>query len=483
MSRRVTVKTWLRRLAGGLLALAAVLAVVAALLGRTVRDAAQAYLYGFPLVIMDVTREAFVATQGPENTLVRVRRFPDAAFRAVVRPNVDTLYTTAFIDMDRGPWLFEMAANDLRYETMPLMDGWTNVFAAPGSRTTGRGGGRFLLVGPKWQGTPPEGLTLLRSPTRIAWLIGRTQTHGEADYPLVHRLQDGLRLTRWPAPAAGAASAADAAPAAPSAPAAASAPSAPYAAAATSAVTATPPQPPIEHMRAMDTPAFFERLARLMADNPPSPADAPMLETLDRLGLAPGRPPQWGPVQRSAAALGRWLADRQVARAVAASPTSRQGWFTPPSHVGRFGTDYATRAAVAMVGLGANLPDDAIYPATRVDGQGRRLDGSQRYRLHFAADALPPVQAFWSITAYGPDDFFIDRPERRYALGDRDPLVRNADGSLDLWIQPEPPPPALRANWLPVKAGQPFLLNARLYWPRAEALDGRWQLPPLERLD
>lgn len=455
-------KTWLERLAGGLLALAALVAVAAALLGRTVRDAAQAYLYGFPLVIMDVTREAFVATQGPENTLVRVRRFPDASFRAVVRPNVDTLYTTAFIDMDRGPWLFEMDANDVRYETMPFMDGWTNVFAAPGSRTTGRGGGRFLLAGPKWQGTPPEGLTLLRAPTRIAWLIGRTQTHGEADYALVHRLQDGLRLTHWTAASAPA-----------------SAP-APLAASAASAATAAPP---IEQMRAMDTIAFFERLARLMVDNPPSPADAPMLETLQRLGLAPGRAPQWGAVQRSAAALGRWLADRQVARALATPPTSPQGWFTPPSHVGRYGTDYATRAAVAMVGLGANLPDDAIYPAARVDGQGRRLDGSHRYRLHFGADAWPPVHAFWSITAYGPDDFFIDRPERRYALGDRDPLVRNADGSLDLWIQAEAPPPAQRSNWLPVQAGQPFLLNARLYWPRTEALAGRWQLPPLERLD
>ena len=467
MSRQVAVTTWLRRLRVGLLALAAVMAAATALLGRTVRDAAQAYLFGFPLVIMDVTREAFVATQGPENTLVRVRRFPDASFRAVVRPNVDTLYTTAFIDMDRGPWRFEMAANDLRYETMPLMDGWTNVFAAPGSRTTGRDGGRFLLVGPKWQGTPPGGLTLLRSPTRIAWLIGRTQTHGEADYPLVHRLQDGLRLTRWPAPAD---SAPDAAPA-------------PAAASAAGTAAATPAPPPIEQMRAMDTTALFERLARLMADNPPSPADAPMVETLDRLGLAPGRPPQWGPLQRSAAALGRWLADRQVARALAAPPTSPQGWFTPPSHVGRYGTDYATRAAVAMVGLGANLPDDAIYPVARVDGQGRRLDGSHRYRLHFAADAGPPVHAFWSVTAYGPDDFFIDRPERRYALGDRDPLVRNADGSLDLWIQAEPPAPAQRSNWLPVQAGQPFLLNARLYWPRTEALDGRWQMPPLERLD
>ena len=168
---------------------------------------AEAYLYGYPLVITDVTRAGAAAVVAPENTLRRVREFPDARFRGVVRPNVDTLYTTAFIDMSDGPWVFEMAANDRRYEVMAFLDAWTNVFGAPGTRGSGRDGGRFLLAGPGWQGEVPAGLSLLRSPTRIVWLIGRTQTNGVADYDLVHRLQDGLvlrTLSAWQAAANGA---------------------------------------------------------------------------------------------------------------------------------------------------------------------------------------------------------------------------------------------------------------------------------------
>jgi len=137
-----------------------------------------------------------------------------------------------------------------------------------------------------------------------------------------------------------------------------------------------------------------------------------------------------------------------------------------------------------MVGLGANLPEDAAYPNTALDHQGQSLNGKHRYRLHFAANALPPVKAFWSITAYGADEFLIDNPLQRFAIGDRDPLVFNADGSLDLWVQATPPSQKeSAANWLPVQIGAPFLLNARLYWPEAKALNGQWKMPVLERLN
>ena len=159
-----------------------------------------------------------------------------------------------------------------------------------------------------------------------------------------------------------------------------------------------------------------------------------------------------------------------------------RGWSTPPRNLGQYGIDYATRAGVAMVGLGANLAADALYPNAQVDGQGEPLDGSRRYRLHFKAGELPPVKAFWSVTAYGADDYLIANPMQRYALGDRDPLVFNADGSLDLWIQADEPAADKKNNWLPVKAGARFLLNARLYWPEDAALDGRWGMPAVERL-
>jgi hypothetical protein len=181
--------------------------------------------------------------------------------------------------------------------------------------------------------------------------------------------------------------------------------------------------------------------------------------------------------------LGRWAADFQVARELKKPRQRVRGWSTPPANLGQYGTDYRTRAAVAMVGLGANLPADAIYPNAQVDGQDAALHGSRRYRLHFEAGELPPVRAFWSVTAYGADDYLIENPLQRHALGDRDALAFNADGSLDLWIQADAPAPARRNNWLPVKAGAAFLLVGRLYWPQAVALTGAWGMPAVERVD
>jgi len=450
----------LRTVLLSLLGLAVALAAVLWHKAEHIVLGAEGYLFGYPLVIMDLTRTASAQSIAPPNTLKRVRAFPDAGFREVVRPNVDTLYTSAFIDMADGPFVLELPAQAQRYELMPLMDGWTNVFAAPGTRTLGGQGGRFLLTGPGWQGAVPEGLTLLRAPTRMVWLIGRTQTNGVADYATVHALQDGIRLrplADWqagiepPAPAWQPA--------------------------------AERPLPPVQQLQAMGVSEFYQRLAQLMVDNPPAAADAPMLRKLARIGVAPGQPPDWGPLERGAVALGRWIADRRVARELKQPREAVNGWSTPPAMLGDYGTHYNLRAVVAMVGLGANLPADATYPNTRVDGEGRPLHGSHRYRLHFAKGALPPVKAFWSVTAYGADDFLIANPLGRHALGDRDPLVFNADGSLDLWVQAEPPPAAQQVNWLPVKAGEPFLLNARLYWPEAAALEGRWHMPALQCLD
>jgi hypothetical protein len=246
---------------------------------------------------------------------------------------------------------------------------------------------------------------------------------------------------------------------------------------------AVKPAPPVQQMQQMGTDVFFDRLAALMLTNPAAAADAPMLLKLERLGVQAGRAPHWGLLDRCAVSLGRWIADRRVAKELQQPRDLLRGWSTPPAMLGDYGTHYNIRAAVAMVGLGANLPADAIYPNTRVDDQGRALNGSHRYRLHFRAGELPPVKAFWSVTAYGADDFLIANPGKRHALGSRDALVFNPDGSLDLWLQASAPDPARQPNWLPVAPGLPFLLNARLYWPEPAALKGDWGMPAVERLD
>jgi hypothetical protein len=456
-----------KRLVLATLVLVAVITAMLLVMKDKIMLGAEAYLYGYPLVMMETTRIQSAKYIGPENQLRMVRQFPNAQFKEVVRPNVDTLYTTAFISMKEGPWAFEMPANNKRYELMPFMDAWTNVFASPGTRTSGNQGGTYLLAGPEWNGQVPKGMTLLKSPTDMVWLIGRTQTNGTADFATVHELQNRLRLTKWPQPpdslSASTDSKRDAQP--------------------SWQVSTEPSLTPVAQMKALNTTEFFNRLMKLMVSNPPSPEDAPLLARLAQLEIKPGQAVHLSGSNALSFSLGRWIANQRVMKAL--NTKAQDGsWSYPPLNLGRYGTDYNTRAAVAMVGLGANLPEDAAYPNTALDHQGQALNGKHRYRLHFAANALPPVKAFWSITAYGADEFLIDNPLQRFAIGDRDPLVFNADGSLDLWVQATPPSQKeAAANWLPVQMGAPFLLNARLYWPEDKALNGQWKMPVVERLN
>ena len=456
-----------KRLVLATLVLVAVITAMLLVMKDKIMLGAEAYLYGYPLVMMETTRIQSAKYIGPENQLRMVRQFPNAQFKDVVRPNVDTLYTTAFISMKEGPWAFEMPANNKRYELMPFMDAWTNVFASPGTRTSGNQGATYLLVGPQWEGQVPKGMTLLKSPTDMVWLIGRTQTNGTADFVTVHELQNRLRLSKWPQPpdslSASTDSKRDAQP--------------------SWQVSTEPSLTPVAQMKALNTTEFFNRLMKLMVSNPPSPEDAPLLARLAQLEIKPGQAVHLSGSNALSFSLGRWIANQRVMKAL--NTKAQDGsWSYPPLNLGRYGTDYNTRAAVAMVGLGANLPEDAMYPNTVLDHQGQALNGKHRYRLHFAANALPPVKAFWSITAYGADEFLIDNPLQRFAIGDRDPLVFNADGSLDLWVQATPPSQKeAAANWLPVQMGAPFLLNARLYWPEDKALNGQWKMPVVERLN
>ena len=456
-----------KRLVLATLVLVAVITAMLLVMKDKIMLGAEAYLYGYPLVMMETTRIQSAKYIGPENQLRMVRQFPNAQFKEVVRPNVDTLYTTAFISMKEGPWAFEMPANNKRYELMPFMDAWTNVFASPGTRTSGNQGGTYLLAGPEWNGQVPKGMTLLKSPTDMVWLIGRTQTNGTADFATVHELQNRLRLSKWPQPpdslSASTDSKRDAQP--------------------SWQVSTEPSLTPVAQMKALNTTEFFNRLMKLMVSNPPSPEDAPLLARLAQLEIKPGQAVHLSGSNALSFSLGRWIANQRVMKAL--NTKAQDGsWSYPPLNLGRYGTDYNTRAAVAMVGLGANLPEDAMYPNTALDHQGKALNGKHRYRLHFAANALPPVKAFWSITAYGADEFLIDNPMQRFAIGDRDPLVFNADGSLDLWVQATPPSQKEAAsNWLPVQMGAPFLLNARLYWPEDKALNGQWKMPAVERLN
>ncbi|AKU96879.1 putative exported protein [Labilithrix luteola] len=438
--------------------------------GRLIDIEARASIFGFPLVLMDVTRA--VSTSVPErdeekqkapiNQLVHLREFPDASFTDVVSPNADTLYSFAFLDLKAEPMVLSLPEMGTRYYLMELMDAWTNVFASPGTRTTGNGKGAFLIAGPTWKGTLPNGVVEIRSPTNLVWIIGRTQTNGKKDYAAVHALQDGYDLR--PLSAYGKADF-----------------HAPRVAVAPDIDNQTPP---IEQVAKMEPTEFFQRLNALMKDNPPSPADADAVKRFGEVGVGPGKVFDRNTVSPEVLAtvdLGMTEAIRRIViEAKRPHGRAQNGWELHEG-LGAYGTDYLWRAIVARVGLGANLPEDAIYPHAKVDAEGQPLDGKHRYVMRFAKGALPPVHAFWSISMYDARQFFVDNPIDRYAIGDRDDLVFEPDGSLVLLLQHESPGKEHEPNWLPAPKGS-FNLIMRLYWPKAEALDGRWTTPPIERV-
>jgi hypothetical protein len=411
----------------------------------------QAYLYAYPLVLMERTR---AVQNRPINQFVHAQAYPGPQTRAVIRPNVDTLYSTAWLDLSREPIVMSVPDMGDRYYLIQCLDAWTETFSVPGTRTTGNQARRFAIVGPGWKSTLPAGVTEIRSPTNTVWMIGRIQTNGPADYPNVRALQKGFQL----APLSGTAVAASTA----------------------ATIPATTGRTPPEQIAAQTASDFFSAFADALVANPPHADDATFVARFKSLGLVPGRKfdaASLSPAVR--AALDRAARDAQE-RLSRTDATVRNGWrfFTT---IGRYGSDYLNRASIARFGLGALPPEDAIYPSIEHDADGRPFSGANRYVMHMPKSALPPVKAFWSMTLYDADGYFAPNAINRYAIGDRDQLRFNDDGSLDVYIQTARPAEDRVANWLPAPAGD-FNLTLRLYWPGPEALSGGWAPPSVRRV-
>ncbi len=435
---------------------------------ETATLAAEAYVYGFPLVLMDVSRQAMTAVPKPITTAAPINQFnvseefPDATFTTVVSPNADTLYSFAWLDLAKEPLVLSLPDTGDRYYLMQMLDAWTDVFASPGTRTTGNQKGDYAIVGPNFGGKLPDGLKEIKAPTSLVWVIGRTQTNGKADYAAVRALKAQYKLT-------------------------------PLSAWGTDymAPSEVPVDPkvdvqtsPVETVMRMDAAAFFGRLAALLQNNPPTEADKPMVEKLARIGIAPGRPfdpPKLDTALARALQQGA-VAGREMIFAETKKPQGKvaNGWDVM-GNLGRYGTNYLFRSVVALVGLGANLPEDAIYPRATADADGNRLTGANRYVIQFPKGQLPPVRAFWSITMYNSKQFFVDNPIDRYAIGDRDKLNFNDDGSLTLYIQNQSPGKDKESNWLPAPKDA-FNLFMRLYWPKEEIIDGTWKPPAVKKV-
>ena len=429
----------------------------------------EAYEYLYPLVTMEVTRRVAINSDeakkpgfGREGMFHHMRSYPPAEFREVVRPNFDTLYSVAWFNVAKEPFIVSVPDTSGRYYVLPVYDMWSDIFAAPGSRTTGTEAGDFAIVAKGWQGKLPEGVQRIEAPTSTCWIIVRTQTNGPADYDAVHAIQDGYRLTplsQWGKPY-----------------------TAPQSRIDPDVDTRTPP---LEQVNAMSAAQFFALAAEIMKQEAPHATDWTIVARMRRIGFVPGQSFDLGKAPETVRTALQTVPQEARQQMLAKIPTMARvvnGWQMNTDTMGVYGNYYLKRAIIAMVGLGANLPEDAVYPLNVAAADGKRMSGEKRYVLHFAREALPPADAFWSITMYDAEGFAVTNPIDRYAIGDRDPLHYNVDGSLDIYIQHESPGAGRESNWLPSPKG-PLGVTMRIYAPRAEALDGRWAPPPVQAVD
>jgi len=427
-----------------------------------------AYLYFYPIVTMDITRRQITnmtsgeigGLGGPMNMFHNAEAFPTADMRAVVRPNFDTLYSSAWLDLTKEPVIVSAPDTNGRYYLLPMLDMWTDVFASPGWRTTGTGAGDFLIAPPGWSGTVPAKVTRIDAPTPYVWIIGRTKTDGPADYDAVHKIQAGYKITplsQWgkqPVP--------------------------PEAKIDANIDMKTPPKKQVDSMEAGK---YFAYAAELLKLQPPHLTDQPIIAQLERLGFEVGK------------SFNLDTADPAVKKGLESAPADAQklmawklptiarvanGWSMNTDTMGVYGNYYLKRAMIAQAGLGANLPEDAIYPLNLGDNEGKPLDGANDYTIHFAKDQIPPAQAFWSITLYDNEGFQVANPLNRFAVSSWMPFAYNTDGSLDLYFQHESPGAAKEANWLPAPKG-PYNLTMRIYAPSSDALTGKWTPPPVTK--
>jgi hypothetical protein len=431
--------------------------------------ATDAYVYGYPLVTMEMTRRIMTnmatveGTRGPMGQFIKLRQYPDASFRDVTAPNADTLYTTAWLDVGNEPWVLSIPDMKDRYFLVPMLDGWTNVFQVPGKRTTGTKAQTYAITGPGWKGSLPPGVKEFKSPTSIVWILGRIYCTGTPeDYAAVHAAQDAFKLV--PLSAYGK----------------------PY----------TPPAGKVDasidmktavrdQVNRMDAVSYFTLLADLMKRNPPAAADAPELAKFAKIGLVAGKDFDASKLNADFAKRIPQVANDRIMLQFKVNKAIKDinGWAFD-SATGIYGTDYLNRALVTAIGLGANRVKDAVYPTSLKDAEGKAYEGTNKYVMHFPKGQLPPVAGFWSLTMYDANYFFVANPINRYSISARQKLKANPDGSIDLYIQNQSPGADKESNWLPAPKDK-FVLMLRMYWPNEKSpsiINGTWKPPAVKKV-
>jgi len=437
---------------------------------EAVSIAEDAYIYGYPLVTFDVVRQQQTnvampdAEHAPMGQIIKMRNYPAVDNHCCAAPNADTLYTEVWLDVSKEPWVFSIPDMGGRYYMMPMLDGWSEVFAVPSTRNTAGKVQTYAITGPRWSGAPPQGVTQVQSPTGMVWILGRIYSTGTPeDYAAVHALQDKFSVVPLSA----------------------------FGKSYTSPPGVADPSIDMKtavrrQVNGLDIDTYFSRLADLMKTNPPTANDAPIVTRMAKIGLVPGQdfdPSKLGIINREAIKIVPKLALLEMGLMLKREPTSN-GWLYFTKGVGDFGTDYRLRGMANLLGPGWNRPADAVYPLSQKDADGDEYNGSEHaYVMRFEKGQMPPAKAFWSLTMYDAEFFFVPNSIDRYDLGGRNRLITNPDGSVDFYLQADSPGADKEANWLPAPKGK-FNLVLRIYSPREtppSILDGTWTPPPVRR--
>jgi hypothetical protein len=432
-----------------------------------------AYVYGIPL--MEFNRQAAEQTRvtvpndlsdAPVNQLGNARQLGTASNAVFVQPNNDTLYTMGHLDLRAGPMVLHISAvPHKRYFSFEFLDPYTNVFHYVGTRTTGDGAQTYVITGPKFHGKVPTGVKRIRSPYQLAWLVGRTLVYDQSDLPAVHKVQNGYKLL-------------------------------PLSAYVKHGLGWTPPRPKkiVKTSPKVTEPTglqFFDKLGEALEASPPPARDHAILAQLRAVGVGPGLEPSKEHLSSAvvagldaAVAAGPAHIAALKLQVAAASAVANNGWFVPPTDIGDYGIDYNLRAVVALNGIAANRPAEAMYIVGvegTADGKQGLLSGAEDYVVHFPAGQLPPAKYFWSLTMYNASFFLVSNPLNRYELASHTAgLTYNADGSLDIYVG-HTAPAGHESNWLPAPASGQFEITLRLYGPGPSALGRTYKYPAIEQ--
>ncbi|MBC3887575.1 DUF1254 domain-containing protein [Acetobacterium paludosum] len=432
---------------------------------QTVSDA---YVYCLPLVLVNATMEAMTNTvepsdtRAPINQLIHAKGLATAASKDIVTPNVDTVYSQAFLDLTDTAMVYVKPKTN-RFCSVEVMDAYTNAVSILGSGGDTQDQQTYLFTGPNYKGTVPDNMKQVSLPTNLSWILIRTVCNGDADLDNVYAIQNQMQLLPLDAYLSGE----------------------PY----------TPPTGtdnpkndfvPITAVDAMTPQAFFDTANQLLVNNPPTTADAPLMKALSSINVGPGCTFDVSVLGDNASE--KWKTMVTNLTGVLATDCSKfsvalGSWSYFGEPIAKFGTEYEFRALIAINGIAVNPASVAIYPKAYKDSNGETLNGSNAYTIHFDKNALPPTQenGFWSITAYNSDNFLIDNELNRYCINDRSGFALNEDGSLDILVQTNAPDASKLSNWLPVSSDD-FHLYLRIYLPQESVLNGQWSAPVIKKV-